>query len=48
MRKYRKAMRLMKDELGGEVMTKIVRIRPKTYPYLKDDDKEAKGTKNVL
>ena len=40
----------MKDELGGEIMTEFVAIRPKTYAYLMDDDneiKQAKGTKNV-
>ena len=40
---------LIKDELAGEIMTKFVARRPKTYSYLKDDDdneKRAKGTKN--
>ena len=40
----------MKDELGGKIITKIVRLRPKTYSYLIDDennseDKNAKDTK---
>ena len=37
---------LMKDELGGEIMTKFVGLRAKTYSYLLDDfseDKRAKG-----
>ena len=28
----------MKDELGGKIITKIVRLRPKTYSYLIDDE----------
>ena len=35
----------MKDELGGKIATQIVALRPKTYFYLKDDDKNVKGTK---
>ena len=37
---------LMKDELGGEIMTKFVGLRAKTYSYLLDnfsEDKRAKG-----
>ena len=40
----------MKDELGGKVMTGFAALRPKTYSYLtdnKDENKKAKGTKNV-
>ena len=29
----------MKDELGRKIVTEFVALRPKTYPYLKDDDK---------
>ena len=39
---------LIKDELGGKIMTEFVALRPKTYSYLMDDgesDKKAKGTK---
>ena len=42
---------LMKDELGGRVITEFVALRPKTYSYLTDDykeDKMAKGTKKCV
>ena len=42
---------LMKDELGGRIMTEFVTLRPKTYAYLIDDDsevKKAKGTKKCV
>ena len=38
----------MKDELGGEIITEFVALRP--YSYLMDDsnnDKKAKGTKKL-
>ena len=41
----------MKDELGGETMTKFVGLRAKTYNYLIDDgseDKKAEGTKKCV
>ena len=40
--------RLIKDELGGQIMKKFVGLRAKTYSFLKDnndEDKKAKGTK---
>ena len=46
----KKVIGLMKDELGGKIITEFVALRPKTYSYLTDDDKnvkKAKGTKNV-
>ena len=46
--KNKKVIGLMKDELGGKIMTKFVALRPKAYPHLMDDggsDKKAKGTK---
>ena len=42
---------LMKDELGGKIVTEFVTLRPKTYSYLTDDGKEnkkAKGTKKCV
>ena len=49
--KDKKVIGLMKDELGGNIITEFVGIRSKTYPYLMDDgntDKKAKGTKNCV
>ena len=43
-------MELMKDELGGKIMTKFVGLRAKTYSYLihdSNEDRKAKGTKSV-
>ena len=42
---------LVKDELGGKIMTEYFVLRAKTYSYLRDDDREAKkdkGTKKFL
>ena len=50
-RKNKKVFGLMKDELGGRVITEFVALRPKTYSYLTDDckeDKKAKGTKKCV
>ena len=50
----KKAIGLMKDELGGKIMTEFVALRPKTYSYLIDDNgiqvikKKAKGTKKCV
>ena len=49
--KNKKVIGLMKDELGGKVITEFVALRPKTYSYLTDDCKEnkkAKGTKKCV
>ena len=46
--KNKKVIGLMKDELGGKIITEFVTLRPKTYSYLINDckeDKKAKGTK---
>ena len=47
MGKNQKVIGLMKDELGGKIITEFVTLTPKTYSYLTDDgkeDKKAKGT----
>ena len=49
--KKKKVIGLMKDELGGKIITEFVTVRPKTYSYLTDDgkeDKKAKGTKKCV
>ena len=49
--KDKKVTGLVKDELGGKIMTEFVALRPKTYSYLMDDgrnDKKAKGTKRCV
>ena len=49
--KNKKVIGLMKDELGGRVITEFVALRPKTYSYLTDDckeDKKAEGTKKCV
>ena len=51
MGKNKKVIGLMKDELGGEIITKFIALRPKTYSYLTDNDKidkKAKGTKKCV
>ena len=47
----KKIIGLMKDELGGKIVTEFVTLRPKTYSFLTDDgkeDKKAKGTKKCI
>ena len=49
--KNKKVIGLMKDELGGKIITEFVTLRPKTYSYLTDDgkeDKKAKGTNKYV
>ena len=49
--KNKKNIGLMKDELGGKIITEFVTLKPKTYSYLTDDgkeDKKAKGTKKCV
>ena len=51
MGKNKTVIGLMKDELGGKIITEFVTLRPKTYSYITDDDKEdkkAKGTKKCV
>ena len=47
----KKVIGLMKDELGGKIMTDFVALRPKLYSYKKLDGsehKKCKGIKNAL
>ena len=49
--KNKRVIGLMKNELGGKILTEFVALRPKTYSYLMDDgwsDKKDKGTKCVI
>ena len=48
MGKDKKVIGLMKDELGGEIITEFVTLRPKTYSYLTDDSKEDKKPKGTI
>ena len=49
--KNKKVTGLMKDELGGGIITEFVALRPKTYSYMTDEFiemKKAKGTKKCI
>ena len=49
--KNKKIIGLMKDELGGKIITEFGTLRPKTYSFVTDDgkeDKKAKGTKKCI
>ena len=49
--KNKKVIGLMKEKLGGKIVTEFAALRPKTYSYLMDDgnnDKKAIGTKKCL
>ena len=49
--KNEKVIGLIKDKLGGKIITKILGLKAKTYSYLIDDssqEKKAKGTKKCV
>ena len=49
--KNKKVIGLMKDELGGKIITEFITLRPKAFTYLTGDgkeDKKAKGTKKCV
>ena len=49
--KNKKVRGLMKDELGGGIITEFVALNPKTYSYMTDEFiemKKAKGTKKCV
>ena len=49
--KNKKVIGLMKDELGGGIITEFVALKPKTYSYMTDgliEMKKAKGTKKCI
>ena len=49
--KNKKNIGLMKDELGGKIITEFVTLRSKTYSFLTNngkEDKKAEGTKKCI
>ena len=49
--KNKKVIGLMKDKLGGKIITEFATLRPKTCSYSTNDgkeDKKAKGTKKCV
>ena len=50
-RKNKTVIKLIKDELGGQIMKEFVGLRAKPYSHLKenkDEDKKEKGTKKCV
>ena len=47
MGKNKKVIGLMKDEVGGKIISEFVTLRTKTYSYLTDDGKEDKKAKGA-
>ena len=45
--KNKKVIELLKDELGGKIMTEFLALRPKTFSYLTDDGKNKKKAKET-
>ena len=43
--KNKKVIGIMKNELGGEIITEFITLRPKTYSYSTHDSKEGKRLK---
>ena len=46
--KNKKVIELMKDKLGGKIMTDIATLRPKTYFYLRGDGNNDNKGKGVI
>ena len=47
MRKNKKLLGFMKDELGRQIMRRFVGLRPRTYASLKSNDDKSKNTKDT-